>query len=281
MEMDQVELITRFDYRVGPPMRTAFHSGPEYEVVYIHEGRIGYSLGTGSLSLEAGDLLLLAGLHERGAIAAPDARTVYSVLMFAPEETESLFSRVSLTDVLRPFRTLRSLRLRLGEAEAGEAENLLKRLDRFRRGGGAVGRSRLRAAFLDFLLFLAETCPSLKPAPSEKEKTVHQIIAYIEQNYMHDLTLEELESRLFVNKFYMMKIFKKLTGVTIFHYLNHCRINRAKVLFLTNRSISVTEAGFEVGFKHLSHFSRCFKQIVGLSPEQYRRLLSKNGSDRL
>jgi AraC-like DNA-binding protein len=38
-----------------------------------------------------------------------------------------------------------------------------------------------------------------------------------------------------------------------------------------DKNKSVTDIGLDVGFKQLSHFSACFKQITGLSPEQFRK----------
>ncbi|RAS75103.1 helix-turn-helix domain-containing protein [Priestia endophytica] len=39
--------------------------------------------------------------------------------------------------------------------------------------------------------------------------------------------------------------------------------------------ISVTEVCFKVGFKHLSHCSRLFKQHVGISPKRFKKLFEE------
>jgi len=45
---------------------------------------------------------------------------------------------------------------------------------------------------------------------------------------------------------------------------------------LENRS--VTETCFQVGFKHLAHFSRIFKEFVGCTPEQFRKSVNNRKS---
>jgi AraC-like DNA-binding protein len=43
-------------------------------------------------------------------------------------------------------------------------------------------------------------------------------------------------------------------------------------MFLQDKGISVTTVSYKVGFKHLSHFSRIFKQHVGISPEAFKKM---------
>ncbi|MGW8316389.1 MAG: helix-turn-helix domain-containing protein [Bacteroidales bacterium] len=40
-----------------------------------------------------------------------------------------------------------------------------------------------------------------------------------------------------------------------------------------NTDQSVSEVAFETGFEDLSHFSRVFKQILGMNPTAYKKSL--------
>jgi AraC-like DNA-binding protein len=129
--------------------------------------------------------------------------------------------------------------------------------------------------FLDLLFRIYGYCQKpleVKPQfPSSKEHHVQGIITFIEANFQEDIHLEEIERSLHLSKFYLVKIFKEVTGITIFTYLYQRRINQAKVLFLLDKQKSVTEICYEIGFKHPAHFSRIFKQLVGCTPEKYRK----------
>lgn len=52
---------------------------------------------------------------------------------------------------------------------------------------------------------------------------------------------------------------------------NHRRISQARILILLDKERPITDIGLAVGFKHPAHFSRNFKHVLGMSPEQYRR----------
>ncbi|WP_240420804.1 helix-turn-helix domain-containing protein [Paenibacillus periandrae] len=54
----------------------------------------------------------------------------------------------------------------------------------------------------------------------------------------------------------------------------HVRINQARIEFVLDPNVSVTDVCFRVGFKHLAHFSRVFKELVGVTPVQYKKLLT-------
>jgi AraC-like DNA-binding protein len=109
--------------------------------------------------------------------------------------------------------------------------------------------------------------------PSEKEKIVQKLITYVENHYMEELSMDRLAGALHLNKHYLARTFREITGVTVFNYLFQRRINEAKILFLLERDASVTEICYRVGFKSLPHFCRLFKQMVNETPEHFRRSL--------
>jgi AraC family transcriptional activator of pobA len=70
---------------------------------------------------------------------------------------------------------------------------------------------------------------------------------------------------------YFGDLIKKDTGKTAQEYIQSKVIDLAKErIFDINKSIS--EVAFELGFKYPQHFTRLFKQRVGQSPTEYRRL---------
>lgn len=255
-----------------------FHSHHRHEIYYFHEGRCNFIIGDRIYPLLPGDLILMNGstLH----CSNPDTSTSYirSTVHFDPAIVERLMPYPRMPDPLRPFTEKRNLFVRLNEGQRAEIDSLLLRMHTFGQQKHPVGQSRLALAFLDLLYFLlpcsersAEETP-LRPLP-EKERHVQLVINYLERNYREELHLDKLAQTLFLSKYYLCKIFKEVTGTTIFHYLKSRRINQARMLFLMKRDWSVSDVCNEVGFKHLSHFSRLFKQMVGQTPEEHRRTL--------
>jgi AraC family transcriptional activator of pobA len=70
---------------------------------------------------------------------------------------------------------------------------------------------------------------------------------------------------------YFGDLIKKETGKTAQDYIQSKVIDVAKERIF-DRSKSVNQIAYELGFKYPQHFSRLFKQRVGISPNEYRTL---------
>ena len=70
---------------------------------------------------------------------------------------------------------------------------------------------------------------------------------------------------------YFGDLIKKETGSTAQEYIQAKLIDTAKEkIFDHNKSVS--QIAYELGFKYPQHFTRLFKQKVGVSPNEYRGL---------
>jgi AraC family transcriptional activator of pobA len=70
---------------------------------------------------------------------------------------------------------------------------------------------------------------------------------------------------------YFGDLIKKETGKSAQEYIQLAIIDAAKDKIF-DKSKSVSEIAFELGFKYPAHFSRFFKQQVGKSPVEYRQM---------
>lgn len=107
-------------------------------------------------------------------------------------------------------------------------------------------------------------------AVSKKRMELAAVKAYMDEHYTQKLTLDDLESQFFINKYYLLKIFKETYGMTISSYLISKRITRAKQL-LRFTQMTIDEVGCAVGMDGAGYFSRMFKKAEGISPKEYRK----------
>lgn len=105
---------------------------------------------------------------------------------------------------------------------------------------------------------------------SKKRMELAAVKSYLDEHYIERITLDELEVRFFINKYYLLKIFKENYGSTISNYLIAKRITRAKQL-LRFTKLTIDEIGCEVGMDGAGYFSRMFKKAEGISPKEYRK----------
>ena len=104
----------------------------------------------------------------------------------------------------------------------------------------------------------------------KSNKAFDLAIKYINDNYMYNISLEDIASKCYVSKYYLSHIFTQLKGISIGKYLISLRIEAAKKL-LKNTGLSVSTIAEQSGFGDPNYFSRIFKKETGISPLQYRK----------
>ena len=105
-------------------------------------------------------------------------------------------------------------------------------------------------------------------------KLICQILNYIDTNWCNKLSINDLENRFYYNRYYIMKLFKREIGVTIFDYINNFKIYKSinEIAISNNSMITIA---INCGFNSLEYFSETFKNIVGVSPSNYKKILNR------
>ena len=101
--------------------------------------------------------------------------------------------------------------------------------------------------------------------------TFNIVLKYIDQNYMNDVTLEELSSYVGYSTYHFSRIFKKYSNTTFVNYLNRRRVKAAELMLLESGN-SITDVAMKSGFSSLTTFNRVFKRINGYTPSEYKKL---------
>ena len=120
----------------------------------------------------------------------------------------------------------------------------------------------------------AQPGPVDAPAPgsgAEKAQNfiVHNAIAYIRAHYAEKLTLLDVADHVYVSQWHLSKLIARCTEQSFSDLLNGVRIEKAKEL-LAEPSLRIWEVSERVGFSDVTHFSRIFKKLVGMSANEYR-----------
>ena len=99
---------------------------------------------------------------------------------------------------------------------------------------------------------------------SELEEAIHERLADSE------LSLKSLASQLGFSPSYLSVLIKKELGLPFQDYLIQERMKKAKLLLLTT-DLKIYEIAEQVGFEDMNYFSQRFKQVVGLTPRQFKK----------
>ncbi|MCL2570770.1 MAG: AraC family transcriptional regulator [Defluviitaleaceae bacterium] len=99
---------------------------------------------------------------------------------------------------------------------------------------------------------------------------VQEIRSYLNINYDQRITLDGLAHEFNLDSHYLQKLFKRYINQSPATYVIHLRMAQAKTLLRTT-SQPVSEIASRVGMDNVSHFTRTFKKLEGLTPVQYRK----------
>jgi AraC family transcriptional regulator len=100
-----------------------------------------------------------------------------------------------------------------------------------------------------------------------------KLTQYIEARLADEVSLLSLAQLAQLSPYHFSRAFKQSFGMPPHQYLTSRRIERAKTL-LAERTLSVTEIGFDVGFSETSSFTAAFRKYTGETPTNYRRSLA-------
>lgn len=92
---------------------------------------------------------------------------------------------------------------------------------------------------------------------------------YIEMNIDRNIYAQELADLVGYSVTYFTRRFREETGFGISDYVKAARIERAKILLETSEN-SVQEISEKIGFTTRNYFTKCFREITGMTPVEYR-----------
>ena len=117
-----------------------------------------------------------------------------------------------------------------------------------------------------------EQADQRKPAGARhdlRNETLVKALELIEANLEETLSVAEISKQVGVSARQIERLFSAFFGCTPSQYYRRLRLRRARHL-LTSSNLSVTEIGVACGFSSMSHFSKCYRDLYGVSPRRER-----------
>jgi len=133
---------------------------------------------------------------------------------------------------------------------------------------------KLSEAIVQERINLYDGFKTLKIVKYYTQKELYKLIS-LAKEYLHDnihqaIDLDILGQNIGVSKYYLHRLFTKITGSTPLKYLTQIRLKKAKDQLKYSQD-PIFDIAIACGFESLSYFSIIFKKHVGVSPSQYRK----------
>ena len=92
------------------------------------------------------------------------------------------------------------------------------------------------------------------------------IITYPERNF----STRELCEMAEISESTLRRLFKEQTGKTLYDFIKDTKMtNAARKLLVSNEPVS--SIAYKLGYEAPSYFSKCFREVFGITPQEYRR----------
>ena len=122
---------------------------------------------------------------------------------------------------------------------------------------------------------IGEALSSMTLISRENEKdtgtipAIGRVVQYCMNHLSDDLSLDAVADALFLDKYYISKLFPAKLGVGYVEFIRSQRIIKACEL-LVSTDHPITDISYDCGFRNQSTFNRVFRQMTGMSPREYR-----------
>lgn len=101
-----------------------------------------------------------------------------------------------------------------------------------------------------------------------KNSDLQILLQYINANYK-TVTLSELSSKFNYSESYLSNLIKKKFNLSFIEIVTNIKLQQA-LKYLCNTDLSILEISDLVGYNSSDHFSRTFRKVYGMSPQNYR-----------
>lgn len=107
------------------------------------------------------------------------------------------------------------------------------------------------------------------PPANSTDQRLKRVLQFLKENPFGNYTLSDLAAMACVSPPHLVRLFKKMHGITPMAYANWRRISEARRLLIESDT-PIAELAAQFGYNDQSHFTRHFKTVVGFTPARFR-----------
>ena len=257
-----------YDFRKVP-----LHWHDEMEIIYVKRGQGCVTVDCEQYEVSGGTIVLilpgqLHSIEQLDELSMEYENIIFNAAMLLPRTEDS-----SSTGFLRPFLNGQIFIPSVYTVDSEQHAALSACLD----ACDEICKTKpegydlfIKGKLFEFFYILSNQCQIEKnPRTAKSLDKLKIILKFVENSYMHKITIAEVADRIDFSESHFMRYFKKNMGTSFVDYLRDYRLTMAARLLLQSDDtiLSIAE---EVGFDNLSYFNRAFKKKYDMTPREYR-----------
>ncbi len=262
--------------RIDNHQDCAIHRHEFHEIVCILTGRGRHITEREEYPIAAGDVFLLRDSMAHG-YADMERMTLVNIL-FDPKrlalpmdylrDLPGYHALFQVEPRLRTYNRFRN-RLQLPEEKLAEAAGIIARLQQELERRPPGYRFQACAHLMSLIAFVSR-CYSLSDRQLDRPLLrMGEALSFIEQHYSEPITVPQLMRLARMSESSLLRTFRRVLNRSPIEHVIRVRVLKASE-WLRQGDVRVTEAAFKCGFNDSNYFSRQFRQVMGVSPREYR-----------
>jgi AraC-like DNA-binding protein len=256
------------------------HSHADFsELVIVLEGSATHIIANEKYTVQKGDVFVINNDTIHGYENAHNFRICN--IMYQLNETFSMSYDIWQLEgfhalfVIEPYLAKDHLfqnRLRLSLSQYNEIEPLTLKMLKEYEDKLNGWKTFLHINFISLALFLSRAYQIPTSIESGRLLQIIKPISYIEKHFMEPITIDLLAKQANLSPRQLTRIFQETYGTSPGNYLLEFRIQKSKNL-LNYSDLSICDIAYQSGFNDSNYYSRQFRNLIGITPTQFRKTL--------
>ena len=248
------------------PNYTPYHHHDWYELYYITEGSVMYRMKHNNYFIEQGGWIFISPKSNHKSIYSSANNTRYLFNFSKDYINPILYPKIDQFIAHTSFSPSPSV--------ASYLDNIVNRTYHEFQNPSDLSNELYKCYLFEIMVELLKDATG-KPVQDNLDNNfiIENTITYINKHFNEKINLQDLADINYITANYLSRLFKQVTGINLFEYIQTIRLNHAKTM-LKSTTEPVSLIAQKCGFGDANYFSYCFKKIESVSPLRYRKLNS-------
>lgn len=238
------------------------HSHEFIEMVFVESGSAVQKINDETVKLKAGDLFVIADGSE------------HSIRPVCEGNDFRLINVIWCRDFIDFDYTMFTPGVPINIAHRSEIIDLIQKVFATYETRGVCSDSIFKGCVYLILGYAGQILSSVggvKDYRNHKADYVASAVKFIVDNFNKKIALDDVAGHVGLSSGYLQKLFNKERSTSVIEYLLRYRVEQScKLLIETEETIS--DICIAIGFSDIKNFHYAFKRVIGMTPNEYRRM---------